>query len=444
MRLSIHGGAPLVGTMRVPADKSLTHRALIFSALANGQSVVTARGAGEDNLSTARVLRELGVSILRDGDTFTIDGVGPRGLKSPSQPLDCGNSGTTMRLMAGVLAGAGVSSTLVGDDSLMKRPMGRVCKPLRQLGAEIRGNMSGDKELAPIVIGPGRLQDGMIRLDVASAQVKSALLLAGLVSERKVTVHEPSLSRDHTERLLTAMGANIASLTNAGVPGVRIGPSDLSPIQLEVPGDFSSAAFVLSAAALIPGSRVTVRDVGVNGTRTGLLEIMEELRVQVRISKWRELTGEPVADVVAQASELDARQAGDRPTVVAGEVIPRLIDELVVISALAARARGRVEVRDATELRVKESDRIAEVVRLCAAFGIVVEGKRDGFIIDGPQHLKAAQVDVSSDHRVALTAAILAMAAPGISILEGFDVAAVSFPTFVTDMRSLGARIDVA
>jgi 3-phosphoshikimate 1-carboxyvinyltransferase len=443
MRLSIHGGAPLVGSMRVPADKSITHRALIFSALAKGTSVVTARGAGEDNLSTARVLRDLGVPITRDGETFHITGRGPEGLKSPSQPLDCGNSGTTMRLMAGVLAGAGINAKLIGDGSLMKRPMGRVCKPLRQIGADIRGEMSGEKELAPLSVGSGKMSDGMIRLDIASAQVKSALLLAALVSGRKVTVHEPSLSRDHTERLLSAMGAEIQTLTNAGSPGVRIASSDLAPMHLDVPGDFSSAAFVLSAAVMIPGSRVTVRDVGVNGTRTGLLEIMEELRGQVSVSKWRELTGEPVADVAAQASELDARQAGDRPTVVAGDVVPRLIDELVVMSALAARARGRVEVRDATELRVKESDRIAEVVRLLAAFGVVVEAQRDGYVIDGPQTMRPAHVDVSSDHRVALTAAVLALATPGVSVLEGFDVAAVSFPTFVSDMRALGARIDV-
>lgn len=444
MRLTIHGGAPLVGSLRVPADKSITHRALIFSALAKGTSVVTARGAGEDNLSTARVLTGLGVQINRDGETFHITSNGPEGFKDPTEPLDCGNSGTTMRLMAGVLAGAGIKCTLVGDGSLMKRPMGRVCRPLRQIGAEVNGVMQGEKELAPITISKGRVGDGLLKLDIASAQVKSCMLLAGMIAGRKVTVHEPSLSRDHTERLLGAMGANITTLSNAGQPGVRIQPGDLAPMHLEVPGDFSSAAFVLSAATLIPGSRVTVRDVGVNATRTGLLEIMEELRAEVRVSKWREATGEPVADVVAQASELDARQAGDRPTVVAGDVVPRLIDELVVISALAARARGRVEVKDANELRVKESDRIAEVVRLCAAFGVHVDARRDGFIIDGPQALTPATVDVSSDHRVALTAAVLALATPGISVLEGFDVAAVSFPTFVDDMRALGARIEVS
>lgn len=442
MRLHVHGGSPLRGSLELPADKSLTHRALILSALAQGTSRVTARDAGEDNHSTARVIAGLGVSVEHEAGEWRVRGVGPRGLTAPAAALDCGNSGTTMRLMAGVLTGAGVPCTLVGDASLSRRPMGRICKPLRALGGAIDGGIENGRELPPLVIEAGAFAGGSHRLEIASAQVKSALLLAGLTSGKAVEVIEPVAARDHTERLLAALGAPLHRERRNGAMHITLGAqAHIGPLQLTVPGDFSSAAFFIAAATLVAGSEVSLRNVGVNPTRTGLLEILEELGASVRVSAWREEHGEPVGDLHVAASSLRAVQPGDLPTVVAGDVVPRLVDELVVLGAIASQAEGTVEIRDASELRVKESDRIDETVRLLGAFGVQAEARPDGIVVTGPQPLKPARVDVSSDHRIALTAAVLALAAPGESVLEGFEIAAVSYPSFVRDLEQLGAKL---
>lgn len=445
MELRIEGGAPLTGALDVPADKSITHRAIMLAALAQGESTVTARGAGEDNHSTARVMAGLGATIESSPTGFAVRGVGTRGLVAPASPLDCGNSGTTMRLVTGILAGAGVSAELFGDASLSRRPMGRVCKPLRALGADVAGRADGNRELPPVKSGKGAFRGGEARLDVASAQVKSAVILAGVTSGKAVAVREPSLSRDHSERMLRALGATLASRVEAdGAAVVELGAgTQLAPASWSVPGDFSSAAFFLAAGTLVPGSQVTLRGVGVNGTRTGLLEVLEELGAAVIVRDWREEAGEPVATLIAAPASLRAERAGGGPTIVGGATIPLLIDELVVLAAVGSQASGVLEVRDAQELRVKESDRVRETVKLLAAFGVEAEERPDGYVVRGPQKLRAARVDVGADHRLALTAAVLALAAPGESVLSGFEVAAVSYPDIAAALASLGAKVRV-
>jgi 3-phosphoshikimate 1-carboxyvinyltransferase len=445
MELRLEGGAPLVGELVVPADKSVTHRALMLSALADGESTVTALAPGEDNHSTARVMRSLGATVTQTASGFAVRGVGLSGLRSPGAPLDCGNSGTTMRLVTGLLAGAGVEAELFGDASLSRRPMGRVCKPLRALGGSAAGRPDGARELPPVHTGPGAFRGGEVTLDIASAQVKSALLLAGLGAGKAVTVREPSLSRDHSERMLRALGVPLvthAEPTGAAVVELGAGVRALPARAWQVPGDFSSAAFFLSAAVMVPGSRVALADVGVNPTRTGLLEVLLELGARIAVAHRRDEGGEPTATLVAESSSLAAPGAG--PFVVGGPLVPRLIDELVVLAAVASQVRGTVEVKDAAELRVKESDRVRETVRLLEAFGVAAEERAEGYVVRGAQRLHGARVDVGADHRLALTAAVLALAAPGESVLEGFDVAAVSYPGLPAALESLGAKVRVS
>lgn len=444
MRVKIRGGAPLRGEVEVPADKSITHRALMLSALAKGRSSIRARHAGEDNQSTAHVLRSLGVAIDSAAEGWLVDGVGLAGLRAPATALDCGNSGTTMRLMAGILAGANLEATLIGDESLSRRPMDRITKALATLGARCVGTKNQGRELPPIVIAPATLHACEHTLAVASAQVKSAMLLAGLTGRVEVTINEPIPTRDHTERMLRARGAGVSVL--AGATGRRITldpPLSLTALDVDVPGDFSSAAFLVAAGSIVPNSEVVVRNVGVNPGRTGFLEILEEMGSRTRVAGWRESGGEPVGDLTVGKAELSCVQAGGQPTMVGGEDVPRMIDELVVLAAVASQAKGRLEVWDARELRVKESDRISETRRLVEAFGGTVEEWDDGFAIVGGSPLRACTLDVSSDHRIALAAAVLGLASPGETTLEGFEVAAVSYPSFVTDLRGLGADIEV-
>ncbi|MEM6533877.1 MAG: 3-phosphoshikimate 1-carboxyvinyltransferase [Myxococcota bacterium] len=444
MRLIIRGGRPLRGEVEVPADKSITHRALMFAGISTGRSSIRARSPGEDNHATARVMGQLGAQVGSATEGWLVDGVGLKGLRSPADTLDCGNSGTTMRLLSGLLAGAHIDAELIGDASLSRRPMGRVANPLRSVGADIEGQVVQGRELPPLRIRKAKLEKGEFVMDVASAQVKSALLLAGLTAGAEMEVVEPTPSRDHTERMLRARGADLVVEVSDRGRLIRLDPPlNMQALDVDVPGDFSSAAFLLAAGSLVPGSEIRVRNVGLNPGRTGLLEVLEELRARCVVSGWREVGGEPAGDITASTAELSSRQADDDATVVAGGDIPRLIDELVVLSAVAARADGRLEVFDARELRVKESDRIAETARLLAAFGVKMEEWDDGFAVQGRQEFKPAEVDVSSDHRIALSAAVIALATEGQSVLEGFDVASVSYASFIDDLRGLGADITV-
>jgi len=423
--------AALHGTLAVPGDKSLSHRALLFNALASGEARVTGLGLGEDVRSTRRCLEALGVAFLDEPDgSVVVRGRGASGLDEPEGVLDCGNSGTTMRLLLGILAGQeGRFAVLDGDASLRRRPMARVLEPLGQMGALGLGRQGGT--LAPLAIRGARLRAIEHRSPVASAQLKSALLLAGVQAEGVTTVIEPSRSRDHTERMLAAMGAAI-QIDGAAV-AVRGPVSDLRPLSFHVPGDFSSAAFWLVLACCHPQSRVTLRGVGVNPTRTGLLDVLREMGARIALEHERLEGGEPVADLVVESSPLRAVSVG-------GAIIPRLIDEIPVLAVAAAFAAGETRIRDAEELRIKESDRLATTARELARLGVDVTEERDGLTIRGGRPLHCAAVESHGDHRLAMAAAVAAAAGAGATI-EGASAASVSYPSFWDDLRELGAEV---
>jgi 3-phosphoshikimate 1-carboxyvinyltransferase len=430
----------LLGTVAVPSDKSIGHRALLLAAIARGTSRIQGFSRGGDNLSTLAGLRRLGVRIDEVGATeLRVTGVGLTGLAPPDAPIDCGNSGTTMRLMAGLLAGQAFTTVLVGDASLSRRPMMRVVDPLRRRGASVEGTLhGGGPELtAPLTIAPpsGRLGALSYDLPVSSAQVKSALLLSGLAADGPTVLREPALSRDHTERMLVAMGAPLAILD----AGLTLEPGGwdarLEPLDLEIPGDISAAAFLLVAAFVVPGSSVTLRGVGLNPTRTGLLDIARDMAAPLTAEVGGNRAGEPVGDIAAVSGPLLAAQ-------VRGDRVGRAIDEVCVLCALAARAVGVTRIEDAAELRVKESDRLAAMARVLRAFGVPCDELADGLLVEGVRRpLRAAVVDSGGDHRVAMTAAILGLTADGPSRIRDVDCIATSFPDFVGTLRTLGARL---
>jgi 3-phosphoshikimate 1-carboxyvinyltransferase len=440
-RLRIRRGHPLRGECRVPGDKSISHRALLFGALCRGPVEITGLGLGGDNISTAAALRALGVPVDVDGSSARVQGVGVAGLRQSADALDCGNSGTTMRLFCGLLAGRPFSSTLTGDPSLSRRPMGRVAQPLRRMGARIEGRADPgrpDGVLPPLTIQGGALRGITYALPVASAQLKSALVLAGLQATGKSIITEPGLSRDHTERMLRFLGAPIGADREARV--VVVDPAgwsgELRAAPVAVPGDLSSATFPLIAAALVPGSDVTVQQVGLNPTRTGVLDVLRAMGADLEATPNAEAMGEPVGRV-------RVRHAGVlRATRVAGELALRSIDEIPALAVAAALAEGRSEFADLGELRVKESDRIASVARELRRAGIVVEETSDGFAINGTagQAPRGGQVEPDRDHRIAMAGAVLGLLAEEETLVPGEDIAT-SFPTFADVLRSLGADI---
>ncbi len=414
----VRGRGPLRGVVRVPGDKSISHRAVMLGALAEGTTQVRNFLAGEDCLSTVRCLRALGAEVRLEGDRATVVGRGWEGLAEPEEVLDCGNSGTTMRLLLGILAGLPLFAVLTGDASLRRRPMGRVVRPLERMGARVDGRSGG--ELAPLAVRGGGLRAAEFTLPVASAQVKSALLLAGLRAEGRTAVTEPSRSRDHTERLLPRFGVPVE------VDGLTVavaGPARLRAAEVEVPGDISAAAFFLVAAAVVPGSRLVLPGVGVNPTRAGLLEVLEAMGARVRRLNEREEAGEPVADLEVEASELRGVQVG-------GDLVPRLIDEVPALAVAAACAEGVTEIRDAAELRVKESDRIAALARELGRLGAAVEELPDGLRIRGGRPLRGAECDSGGDHRLAMALAVAGLVAEGETVVADAACAAVSFPGF--------------
>ncbi len=436
---------PLVGSVPVPGDKSIAHRAILLAGLATGTSRVRGGALGDDNRATLAALGALGVAHTEQAGALVIDGVGLHGLRAPAGDIDCGNSGTTMRLLAGLLAAQPFRARLVGDASLSRRPMGRIAGPLRLRGARIEGRLDPSKPgetTAPLEIGPlpsphvlGALE---YDLPVASAQVKSALLLSGLYADGATWLREPVVSRDHTERMLRALGVPIASLG----PMVELdGPSwsgDLPAFDLEVPGDLSAAAFLIAAALLVSGSRVGVRRVGINPTRTGFVELVRDMGGALEVAARGDELGEPLGDLLAAFGPLRAVRAG-------GETLTRAIDEVPIFCALAARARGLTVIRDAAELRVKESDRIATMARVLAAFGVPCEERPDGLVVEGvpDRPLDAADVKSHGDHRVAMTAVVLGLLARGPTRVRDAGCIATSFPRFVGTLRALGATIDV-
>jgi 3-phosphoshikimate 1-carboxyvinyltransferase len=415
---------------------------LIFGALGRGTSRVTGLSEGLDNLATRQAFRSMGVAIEGDEAATAIHGVGLRGLRMPTDVVDCGNSGTTMRLLAGLLSGQRFGTRMVGDASLTRRPMGRVIKPLRARGAHIAGTAGAkpDELYPPISIAPlveGEDLKGIeYAMSVASAQVKSALLLSGLYAAGPTVLQEPVLSRDHTERMMLALGV---PLQTSGA-SVALDPNvdwagGWEPFEWDVPGDPSSAAFPLLAAAMVPGSEVSVEDVCVNPTRTGLFDWLRLIGANVTHRPSGHGAGdEPMA-------ELTVAHGPIRGSVAGGELIVRMIDEIPAVCALAAVANGKTEIRDAEELRVKESDRIATMAAVLGAFGVPCEELPDGMVITGGAALHPAQIESRGDHRIAMSAALLGMLAEGESVIDGAEAVDTSFPGFVALMRSLGADI---
>jgi 3-phosphoshikimate 1-carboxyvinyltransferase len=437
----------LAGETRVPGDKSIGHRALLFAALAHGPSEVRGLGGGEDNARTRRALASLGVEIADRGPgELLIAGVGLDGLAAPGAPIDCGNSGTTMRLLCGVLAAQRFVSVLDGDESLRRRPMRRVAEPLAAMGAVVSGQPGARPgEIYPplrLSPAPGGLRGIDHAQAVASAQVKSAILLAGLYAEGETRVREPGRSRDHTERMLAYLGAPVAS---AGEGVIALDPAGwdrrLVARPLEVPGDPSAAAFLVAAALVAGAERVVVESVCVNVTRTGFLDVLAAMGAEVGIER-RAGDGEPTANLVLAAG------CGDdlRATEIAGDLTVRSIDELPVLAVVAAQARGDTVVREAGELRVKESDRIATTCAMLRALGVEVEERADGMTIRGTAGapFRAATIDAAGDHRIAMSAAVAGLHAAGPVRVTDVANVATSFPSFVDTLRALGARVETS
>ena len=424
MSLVVAPGRALRGTVRVPGDKSISHRAVLLGALARGATEVDGFLRADDCLATVRCVRALGVTVDDDGERLTVHG-GP--LRRPDAVLDCGNSGTTIRLLAGILAGQPFRSTLTGDASIRRRPMERIAEPLRGMGARITGRDGG--RLAPLTVEGGALRAIAYTTPVASAQVKSAILLAALFAAGETVVTEPSQSRDHTERMLAGFGVPVGRdrLT------VRVsGPAALSPVHVRVPGDISSAAFFLAAAAIVPGSAVTVRGVGLNPTRTGVLDVLHAMGAEVAIENVRDENAEPAGDVTVRAAALHG-------TAIGGDLIPRLIDELPVLAVAASVAEGETVIRDAAELRVKESDRIAALARELGAIGARIEAQPDGLAIRGVPRLRGGRAASGGDHRVAMALAVAGLRAADPVTVDDTDCIRTSFPGFEDTLRTLTA-----
>ncbi|MEK6607771.1 MAG: 3-phosphoshikimate 1-carboxyvinyltransferase [Myxococcota bacterium] len=438
---------PLRGECRVPGDKSILHRAVIVASLAVGESLIEGFSGGEDNLRTIEALRAMGAAIDVAGHSIRARGAGFDGLR-PAGRIDCGNSGTSMRLLAGLCAAQRGVTILDGDESLRRRPMRRVAQPLERMGARVGGRASAAGEiLPPIEVRGGALHGIDETLAVASAQVKSALLLAALHAEGVTCLHEPTRSRDHTERMLTLAGAPLRVDENAAIV---LDPSGwdhrLRPLDLTIPGDFSSAAFVVAAALLVPGSDVVVRDVGVNPTRTGALDALRAMGAAIDLEDVREAAsarptgragGEPVADLRVRGSALHA-------CTIAGELTVRALDEIPILAIVASQAEGTTVIRDASELRRKESDRLAAMARALRRLGCEVEEAPDGLVIAGPCALAGGDFDVTDvglDHRVAMSLAIAGLVARAPVRLAGAGTIATSFPGFASTLAALGAPI---
>jgi 3-phosphoshikimate 1-carboxyvinyltransferase len=434
---------PLRGTCRVPGDKSVSHRALLFGALCDGTVEIRGLGEGGDNRSTARALEALGVGIRLSGSEAEVHGVGFAGLRAASGPLDCGNSGTTIRMMTGLLAGRPFATTLEGDASLTKRPMRRLAEPLREMGAVIDGRV--DPARPADIFPPLRVRGGALRgftydLPVASAQLKSALVLAGLQATGRTVLREPATSRDHTERMLRFLGAPITTDANGTPNTIIVDPSGwggrLRATPITVPGDLSSATFLLVAALTVEGSDVVVENVGLNPTRTGALDVLAAMGADLTIEPTGEAMGEPVGRVRARARRL-------RGTNVGGTLALRAIDEIPALAVAAALAEGVTIFSDLEELRIKESDRIAALARELGRAGVRVEERKDGFLVEGLAGRTPAGGVVSPehDHRIAMAGVVLGLSASDETTSPADDIAT-SFPTFAETLRALGASLD--
>jgi 3-phosphoshikimate 1-carboxyvinyltransferase len=428
--LEVHPCANLAGSVKIPGDKSISHRALMLASLASGKSVIDNLLEGHDCMATLSVMRALGVHIALEDGSWKIDGRGKFGFLEPSSILDCKNSGTTIRLMAGLLAGMPFMSVLDGTDQIKTRPMDRVIIPLTAMNARVFGR--NDNRLAPLVVLPSKLLGKEHILSVKSAQVKSALALAGLFAEGKTVIRNIGATRDHTERLLSFMGAKLESKNDV----LTINPlaGELRPISLKVPGDISSAAFLMVAGAVCSPQGITLRDVGINQTRTGIIDAMIMMGASINISNQREIANEPIADLVVKKSKLKAN-------VFAKDHVVRMIDEIPILALLATQAEGTTVIKDATELKVKETNRIAKTVELLKALGGFAEETDDGMIIKGPTTLKGIRASSFLDHRLALLLGIAGLMTKTPVTITSAHVTDDSFPGFADTLRALGATV---
>lgn len=415
---TVQPGGPLTGRLRVPGDKSISHRALMFGAIAEGRTRVTGFLDGADCLATLTCLRLLGVSIEGTGTVWTVEGVGLRGFLEPETILDVGNSGTSIRLLMGLLAGFGGAAVLTGDASVRSRPMERVAGPLRLMGMRIDGRQNGER--APLLVRGGTISPISFDCAVSSAQVKSAVLLAGLRTDGETVFTEPTRSRDHTERMLAAMGADLI------VEGTTVrmrGNKPLNARDVEVPGDLSSAAFWLVGAAIVPGSDLTLEHVGLNPSRTGIVDALLAMGADLTVENAREECGEPVGDIRVRYGALKAARVAD-------ELLTRAIDEVPILALAMACAEGASEITDAAELRIKESDRLAAVARVLGGLGAQIDERPDGLVVHGPTNWRGGDVDTKHDHRIAMTAAIAGLAGAAPVTIHGTASTETSYPGF--------------
>ena len=420
----------LEGEVILLGDKSISHRAAIFNSLARGKAEISNFAPGKDCLATVSCLRALGVEIRRGAPqncpTLLVSGTGKDGLKEPANVLNAENSGTTMRLLSGLLCSQPFLSIITGDASLRSRPMGRLIEPLRCLGAEIFGR--GKDSFAPLVIKGRELHGIEFSLPIPSAQIKSAIILAGLFARGKAILHQPIPSRDHTERLLKQMGAELKSDGNLISLSPLINP--LAPVSFRIPGDISSAAYFLVAGAIHPNARIVIKDCGINPTRTGIIDVLLAMGAKLKMENERMEVGEQLADIIVESSELKGVEIG-------GDIIPRLIDEIPVLAVAGCVARGKTAIRGAAELRVKESDRIATVSGELSRLGAKIEPLPDGMVIHGGKPLLGAEVDSHLDHRLAMSLAVAGLIAKGGTTINHAQVVQVSYPAFWQDLQNL-------
>ena len=411
-----------VGQIKVPGDKSISHRAVMLGSLANGVTEISGFLMGADCLSTIDCFRKMGIDIDINGENVTVHGNGLRGLKKPDEMLYTGNSGTTTRLLCGILAGQNFDTSITGDASIQKRPMGRVVQPLSMMGAKI------ENEYCPLYITGTKLHGIDYKMPVASAQVKTAIILAGLYADGETVIHEIEKSRDHTELMLSAMGADL-TVDNLDI---TVKPTnDLTAVNVDVPGDISSAAFFLVLGAIMPNSQIKVTNVGINPTRTGIIDVLKDMGADITLENVHTSAGETVADITVRSSSL-------KGTTVGGDIIPRLIDELPIIAVAAVFADGQTVIKDAQELKVKETNRIRAVVDEFNKCGIDITETDDGMIINGGKSIHGADFKTYGDHRMAMSLTVLAQLADCESTLDDSDCACVSYPTFFDDFYKLG------
>ncbi len=430
MDLIVRPASPITRTLSVPGDKSISHRSVMLGAIADGVTDIQNFLPGQDCWSTVRCIRQLGIKVNEISSThLQVEGRGLDGLVEPEDYLDVGNSGTTIRLISGILAGQDFLSILTGDASIRRRPMARIADPLRQMGAQVWGRSNG--RFAPLAIRGGNLKAIAYQTPVASAQIKSAVLLAGLYAQGETSVTEPSLSRDHTEIMLAAFGVPIQKDNLTTI--VRPGPLSGQPVV--IPGDISSAAFFMVAGAIVPGARITVSRVGLNPTRTGIIDVLEEMGARISISNRVQSSGELMGDVTIEADKLRAVSIG-------GSLIPRLIDEIPVLAVAAAAAEGTTVIRDASELKVKESNRLQAIAKELSRFGALINETDDGLIIKGGNNYEGAACESYHDHRIAMACALMGLISRNQTIVHDSECIDISFPGFQNTLNRLYDRED--